>query len=36
MQARLNAAASQHPVLVSALSFIAVFAFYVVAGSAFA
>ena len=36
MQTRLNAQMSQHPVLVSAISFIAVFAFYIVAGSAFA
>lgn len=36
MQARLNAQMSRHPVLVSTVSFIAVFAFYIVAGSAFA
>ena len=32
----MQAQMSQHPVLVSAISFIAVFAFYIVAGSAFA
>jgi hypothetical protein len=36
MQARLSAQMSQHPVLVSTISFIAVFAFYIVTGSAFA
>jgi hypothetical protein len=36
MQARLNAQMSQHPLLVSALSFIGVLAFYIVAGSVFA
>jgi hypothetical protein len=36
MQDRLNAQMSRHPVLVSTFSFIAVFAFYIVAGSAFA
>jgi hypothetical protein len=36
MQTRLNAQMSQHPVLVSALSFIGVLALYIVAGSAFA
>jgi hypothetical protein len=36
MQARLKAQISQHSLLVSALSFIGVFAFYIVAGSAFA
>jgi len=36
MQARWNAQMSQHPVLVSIISFTAVLAFYIVAGSAFA
>jgi hypothetical protein len=32
MQARLNAQMSQHPHLVTAITFIAVFVFYVAAG----
>jgi hypothetical protein len=32
----MQAQMSRHPVLVSAISFVAVFAFYMVAGSAFA
>lgn len=36
MQARLNAQMSRHPVLVSTISFIAVLAYYMVVGSAFA
>jgi len=33
MQARLQTRMSQHPVLVAAITFFAVFAFYIVTGS---
>jgi hypothetical protein len=36
MSARLNAQMTRHPAIVAPVSFIAVIAFYVVAGSAFA
>jgi hypothetical protein len=36
MSARLNAQISRHPAIVASISLLAVMAFYVVAGSAFA